>query len=203
MATNAVEICQLALGNLGETKELASLGEQSKEAKACSRWYSTVRDLVFASYPWPFARRISALTAAPTEANLRWASMYALPPDFLAARYLLDPRGRVTSVPLPYAIEISSDGKTSLLGCDLTTATLVYTASFPTDNLVPLIPAAVVDALTWKLAARLVPALALKPDQIRACEDMYQRTVREAYAIAISTEPFEPLPDSELITVRG
>jgi hypothetical protein len=202
MATDAKEICQLALGNLGETRELTSLGEQSKEAKACSRWYPTARDIVLRAYPWPFARRIASLVLAPTESNIRWQYMYDLPSDFLKERYLHNPLGRNAYPPIPFAIERSAADMKNLLGCDQPVATLVYTRALATDNLVPLIPAPVVDALSWKLAARLVPALALKPDQAIAAEKMYTLLANEAYADAM-TEPMEPLPDSEFITVRG
>lgn len=203
MATNALEICQLALGNLGVTKQLASLGEQSKEAKACSMWYPITRDIVLRAYPWPFARRFSALIAAPEESNVRWTTMFALPPDMLKERYLVHPGGRTAYPPLPFAIERSADDARNLLGADVAEATLVYTRALPTDNLVPLIPAPVVDAITWKLASRLVSPLALKPAQAKAADDMYKILVQEAYADAVAGEPIEPLPDSEIITVRG
>lgn len=58
MATE-VDICNLALGKLGDEANLHSIDppEGSTQADHCARWYPLARDKALQSFPWSFATR--------------------------------------------------------------------------------------------------------------------------------------------------
>lgn len=94
MATSDTEIANLALAAIGTRSTIASLTEASTEARAVSLHYSrTLEELLRASH-WNFARKQTLLTllhdatqgqTAPTP----WLYEYALPSDYLYARYVM------------------------------------------------------------------------------------------------------------------
>jgi len=54
MATNAVELCNNALSNIG-TRRITSLSDTSKEGRACNDNYDICRKAVLRMHPWNFA----------------------------------------------------------------------------------------------------------------------------------------------------
>jgi len=67
MATSWVQVCNLALNMLG-ANSITSLTQDSKEARACSRWYEQARDEVLESHPWKCAtyrQSLAQLTDVP------------------------------------------------------------------------------------------------------------------------------------------
>lgn len=92
-----VTICNLALGHLGDTANIASLTERSVQAQLCARFYPIARDALLEMSTWGFAtRRVKlALVANPTLAIAQgvdatadmgtWRYAYALPSDVINA----------------------------------------------------------------------------------------------------------------------
>jgi hypothetical protein len=199
----AIEICNLALDNLGVTNKITALTDTDKEGKACARWYANTRDLVLRSFPWPFASRFVSLTEVTTEQHLRWPFLYAQPADFLMARRVfVEGTPRNPLQPIPYARLLNAAGTAYLIGADTADLCLEYGAQFDTDAKVALLPAGFVDALAWKLATRLVIPLALEKDLIEGAEKMYRYEVANAFAVEAGEGQADPLPDSEFITAR-
>lgn len=197
-----VDICNLALDNLGVTNKIESLGDASKEGKACGRWYATVRDVVLRSFPWPFARRVQALSATADTPSL-WVYAYDLPDDCLKPRRLVRQGERAALYPPPFELALDSTGSKVVLVTDEPEALLEYTIKCEYPSKVALFPATFVDALAWMLASRLVLPLALDNTLIERADKMYKLVVSEAFAIEISQMQADPQPESELITVRG
>lgn len=58
MATD-IDICNMALGKLGDEANLHSIDppEGSTQADHCARWFPIARDKALASFPWSFATR--------------------------------------------------------------------------------------------------------------------------------------------------
>ena len=75
-----VEICNLALGHLGDTATVASLDppEGSAQAEHCARFYPIARDMMLQAHAWNFATRRIQL-AQLGEAPYGWAYSYARP----------------------------------------------------------------------------------------------------------------------------
>jgi len=86
-----VTICNLALGHLGDTANIASLNERSRQAQLCARFYPVARNALLEMSTWGFAtRRVKlALVSNPTLAIAQgvdpaaergtWKFAYALP----------------------------------------------------------------------------------------------------------------------------
>lgn len=204
MATTAVEICNLALDNVGVTNKIAALADSSKEAKACNRWYATIRDLVLRAYPWPFAARLVALVQDETETNADWSYLYTRPADYLKARRVIVAGQPRNTLRLPFeASVLNAAGTAYLIGCDTAEAYLDYTRKMDTDAHVTMFPPAFVDALAFKLATRLVVPLSLDKGLIKEAETMYKSTAAEAYADSIDEIAFDQQQDAPWIQGRG
>jgi len=84
MATSDVDVCNAALGKLGQDITIASLSEQTKHARAFNRVFDRVRDYVNADFPWPFAIKSAAL-ALDAQTAIGWTYRYSYPSDCLDA----------------------------------------------------------------------------------------------------------------------
>lgn len=121
-----VEIGNMALGKLGTRATIASLTEDSVEAREINRVYTTVRDDLLAAMDWNFARVYLDLALSGT-APTKWSFSYAYPSDCLKFW------GFDIGSPLPFPLglcttfEVGSDGTDQLIWCDLDQATGVYT----------------------------------------------------------------------------
>lgn len=96
MATSVVAICNLALDCIGTRSSIASLGENSPEAKACARQYEPALEAVLQAAHWNFARKQISLsllkdgTVTPDQGvPVPWCYEYAVPNDMLQARYVM------------------------------------------------------------------------------------------------------------------
>lgn len=91
-----VAICNMALDAIGSQDTIASLQENSKEAKACSRNYEPALAQVLGAAYWNFARFQAPLTllldgtiSPPDDVPTPWVYEYAYPSDCLQARYIM------------------------------------------------------------------------------------------------------------------
>lgn len=50
-----IEICNIALSRIGNSRSINSMTEASKEANQCSLHYEQCRDAVLSDFPWNFA----------------------------------------------------------------------------------------------------------------------------------------------------
>lgn len=85
-----VDICNLALGHLGDSATVASLDppEGSAQAEHCARFYPIARDSLLEMHAWGFATRRVQL--AVLESNVQqWAYCYAQPNGVLNILALL------------------------------------------------------------------------------------------------------------------
>lgn len=165
-----VDICNLALGHLGDNATVASLDppEGSAQAEHCARFYPIARDSLLELHDWGFATRRVQL-AQLSNTWEQWDYAYARPADCLRVLAVIDPNatddytsttgvytnnvpraGALTS-PQPYATEINDDGAEVIL-TDLDDAVARYTALVTdTTKFSPLF----VMALSWHLASML------------------------------------------------
>ena len=78
MVTSPTDICNLALGHLGEAR-ITSLEEDSVAARACALHYVNVRDEVLRSHRWNFAQDRKVLAALQDPPEFGWSRQYQLP----------------------------------------------------------------------------------------------------------------------------
>jgi hypothetical protein len=98
VATDIVEIYNLALDAVGSRNRVSLPTEQSREAEACQLWFPNIRDQILASTSWPEATKMERLAllsehnedgiwtqGSPAPTHLQ---AYALPTDCLRPQYI-------------------------------------------------------------------------------------------------------------------
>jgi hypothetical protein len=202
VATAEADICNLALLRIGQRQTIDDLDEESEQAEACSVLYPLARDAVLEAARWPFATGRAELAALSGVTRTNWQYVYALPTDYLAARFIVVAGLRAPAVDqrIPYALEYDSITKKQVLLTDLSPAELVYTARI--EN-VALFSPLFVQALAWKLAADLCLALPVKPGVGVAMQQQYRIALSEAAASMLNQQQGDPPPDSEFVRERS
>lgn len=182
-----VDICNLALGNLGDDATVASLDppEGSAQADHCARFYPLARDLMLDAHRWGFSTRrasLALLSAAPPSA---WLYAYALPGDALNLISVLAPDAPDDNsaampvfstygcapinqpgiyTPQPFVTETAADG-TPVLYTNQANAVLRYTARVTDPS---LFPPTFVQGLAMRLASMLAGPVLKGDDGIKA-----------------------------------
>lgn len=174
---SAVDICNLALGHLGDSATVASIDppEGSAQAEHCARFYPIARDSLLEMHFWNFCmRRVNLAEVATTWPE--WKYAYAVPSDALNIIAVMPPdahddyatrfvptdtpqyahnispviaAGRYS--PQPFGVETQPDGS-QIIYTNQENAMLRYTAYVKdTTQFSPLF----VMALSWYLASML------------------------------------------------
>jgi hypothetical protein len=189
-----VDICNLALGHLGDNATVASLDppEGSAQAEHCARFYPIARDSLLELHDWNFATRRAQL-AALTNNWPQWDYAYAKPSDCLRVLAVIPPNVADdyttvvgitanglpmtggTTVPQPYAVELNDDLAEVIL-TDQEDAVLRYTVrTTDTTKFSPLF----VVTLSHHLASMLAGPI-LKGDA-GAAEGKRQQALAQGY----------------------
>ena len=201
MATSVVQICNLALINVGVSQLIASLEEKSKEAQVLNAVYDLTRDETLEAAPWPFATRRVALQLVGTPPT-EWAYRYRYPNDCVTARRILDgsTRAFASEQRIPFAIAEDEINDAKVILCDQEAATLEYTARIVAPGLFS--PTFAI-ALAWGLAVKIAPALASDPRFGVSAGQQYQGAIDRAFARSLAEGQEDQNPDSEFIRARG
>lgn len=171
-----IDICNIALGHLGDTATVASIDppEGSAQAEHCARFYPVARDALLEMHSWGFATKRAKL-ALLQSGWPEWDYCYAQPSDALNLLAVIPPLATddysqavrlsnaygagpvlVSStvgnyVPQPFSAEILDD-ETEVIFTDQEEAVLRYTARVTdTTKFSPLFT----NCLTWFLASML------------------------------------------------
>lgn len=168
-----VDICNLALGHLGDSASVSSINppEGSPQAEHCARFYPIARDSLLEQHLWGFATTRGSL-APLTSQFAQWQYCYAAPSDAINIISILSPDASddyavsnnygftqsgmpLTSggnySPQPFTCETLQDG-TPVIYTNQENAICRYSRTVTdTTAFSPLF----VDALTWYLASYL------------------------------------------------
>lgn len=197
--TSDVDICNRALSRLGTKATIASMTENSTEARTCAIWYEATRDALLRAFDWNFARRrvvLADLGAPPTG----WDYRYAMPTDCLRLLRLVD---GVTVHPSA-AFEVAGDADGRVILADEAEAEALYTAKVEIPD---LFDAGFAAALVEQLAANIAYPITQKSDVSARLAQMARMAFNEAAASAAnenrnsSNEWADFTPDA--ISVRG
>lgn len=177
---SAVDICNLALGHLGDEATVSSISppEGSAQAEHCARFYPVARDVALVAHAWNFATRRIAL-AAVTNTVDSWAFAYAVPTGYLAILSVLKPESTDDTDIQDFVIESTGAGDEILYtNVDLAVARYIVRV-VDTAKFSPLF----VSATSWLLASYLAgpimkgkTGLAAK----RSCLDAYAAELGKA-----------------------
>jgi hypothetical protein len=201
MATSDAQICNLALGHVGDSNGIASLTEASQAARACNLYYEQARDEVLQEFPWPFATRTVALplvtdySAGTDYAEYDYA--YRYPSDALAVRRIQNGSTRLVTATTRPAWRIQSDEDGNLLFMDQADAVVEYTVRITDPT---RFPPDFTQALALKLSAYIAPSLTGgDPTKLRERNlALYQQQLWRA----MQEEQADVQPDSGFIGAR-
>lgn len=152
MAIGEVDICNIALSNIGTKSTVTAITppENSAEARQCSIHYANARDYVLGRHPWKFAEKrvaLSILGTAPSD----WAYSYAYPSDCIRAIAIVM-TDRNSETPEPFATAVSDDLKSKLILTDKEGAYLKYTARV---TIPVLFDAGFIETVAWYLGFKM------------------------------------------------
>jgi len=82
MPSNAVDICNIALGHLGEAS-IVAITDDNTRARACNKHYDTALESTLRSHRWNFAQKRIVVSKDATAPAFGWSYRYALPADCL------------------------------------------------------------------------------------------------------------------------
>jgi len=190
-----IDICNLALGHLGDVATIASIDppEGSAQAEHCARFYPIARDALLEMHAWSFSTKRVQL-AQLGSGWPEWSYSYAQPSDALVMIAVLPPSStddystvatgvQISAggsyVPQPFSCEINADGA-DVIYTDQAEAVLRYTALVTdTTKFSPLF----IVALSWQLASMMAGPI-LKGDagaaEAKRCAAMAQAYLAKA-----------------------
>jgi hypothetical protein len=174
MATSETEIANIALSRLGNSLQIASLSENTKEARLCNLNYAACRDATLRAHPWNFATRRANLAQDATAPAFEYAYRYALPanPDYClkVVRTALEAYGSPDDYRVEGRFLLSNEGT---VGIEYI-ARVTDVAQFDDDF---------VDCLAGRLAAEVCPALTENASMTKSLWDIHAVKIKEARSV--------------------
>ena len=214
-----IEICNLALSNIGSAGAIEDIDEATKEAYTCKlHWDNCVR-AALREHDWNYARRRVELASYGTPPTSEWSYQYAVPSDMAAARRIVngtlgsaaastsgigsiiyDPNQIMPDLPaIPFELALDSTGTVRVLLTDQVDAILCYTANIVDPS---FYDAQFVEALSWKLGSMIAMAIRGDLKVKQAAETMYQNLKMASFASSGAEGNPRPTPDAPWIQAR-
>ncbi|EAM8673219.1 hypothetical protein BL252_06585 [Salmonella enterica] len=198
---SVIEICNIALSRIGNSRSINSLNEASKEADVCSLHFDSCRDAILADADWNFAIKRVALadTGNPPP---DWSYAYTYPTDCMRCIEIMQPGIRnppLEAMKPQYVIGSDDTGTGKLIFTDQPSAWLKY-VSLVTD--VNMFDPTFRDALAWRLAAEIAMPLTAIADLGNNALNLYGAMVLKAGAHSMNESQEPPPPESEFTLAR-
>ncbi|HXF44856.1 MAG TPA: hypothetical protein VNK91_01940 [Burkholderiaceae bacterium] len=191
-----VDICNMALGHVGVSREINSLTEGTTEADQCRRYYAPTRDAMFRDHDWPFAQRYVTLGLVANNPNDDWGYAYRYPSNCVRlVKFVLGARANVTRVPY----ELAHDDAGKLIYTDQADAVVKIIAVVQNSELYD--PAFVI-ALSWRLGAELAIPLSRSEKERDYAYKRYLTEFAVARALAGNETGADAPPEAESIRAR-
>lgn len=198
--SSVVDICNLALANIGCTEFITSIEStdgMSKEAMLCARFWPIVRDSLLRDAAPSFARKRSGL-ADTGETSDQWGYIYSYPSDCLRALYI-ESGTRKPTKGQKVEFEKGVSGSGNVIFTDMEDAELVYVCRVEDTELWDV---SFTEAASWYLAARLSMPMSVSPALSQSVADMARRSLDLAVANDLNEGEEGPEPDCDLLTAR-
>ncbi|MBE25431.1 MAG: hypothetical protein CMM33_08435 [Rhodospirillaceae bacterium] len=178
---SAVDICNLALGHIGNKAEITAIvpPDGSAEAAQCGKFYPIARDECLSEFDWGFAKRRQVLAQISGTAPSGWEYWYTVPNPYLVARQLVVEE---YDTPVQFTTESHETHGTIILA-NTNNAELWYTAII-TDT--TKYPPLFIHALSWLLASYLSLPLTREPKIKEISVQQYNANMGKAKAIDAS-----------------
>lgn len=198
MPTDA-DIGNMALSRLGTRATIASLTENSAEARALNTWYATIRDDLLRAADWNFNRVYLDLAESGTP-PVRWYYSYAYPSDALKIwGFDFGLPSYMQTIPPLY--EVASDGTNRLIYTNMSPATAVYCQRVTDPN---RMDSTFVTAFAVALAAAVAMPITQKVEvsaRLTAqAKELFETAVAQSANEQMTAERFR---EAETLNVRG
>lgn len=197
---SVIEICNRALSNIGNSRSINSLQEQSKEAGACSLHYEASRDATLADFEWNFATTRLALadTGNPPP---DWQYAYSYPVDCLRIIGIMVPgvRNPTAAQRIPYETGSDASGTGRLIYTDQESAWLKYVQRITDVN---MFDAIFMEALSWRLAAAINMQLTGDANLGNDALQKYSAIILSAGSHSMNESQEPAVPESEFTAAR-
>jgi len=202
MATNPVEVCNIALSYLGVRERIVSLDPpaKSQEQQILSLFYERVYRRTLGQYPWKFATKRKLLTLIEDDPNSEWSYRYAVPSDLECAQYIEgSARNLPTELLIKWQMEGSESGEARTLMTDQEDPVLVYT----TRDANPVIwPEYFTNLLAWNLAATVAMSITAKPDVANMAANAARIALLDSRTSALNEGQKDDALESEFVRAR-
>ena len=178
---SAVDICNLALGHIGNKAEITAIvpPDGSAEAAQCGKFYPIARDECLSEFDWGFAKRRQVLAQISGTAPSGWQYWYTVPNPYLVARQVVVEE---YNTPVQFTTESHVTHGTIILA-NTENAELWYTAIIEdTTKYPPLF----IHALSWLLASYLALPITREPKIKEVSVQQYNFNMGKAKAIDAS-----------------
>jgi hypothetical protein len=202
MSLTSTEICNRALRKFGSAA-IASLKENSQQARDCRLFYDAVRKKLLRAANWNFARKRARLNRVQLldDDISRYRFNYALPPDCLYVRSVYietcDGGQWIDFNKKFMGKEFFTDNQNrKLLSCELERAKIEYTADVEDAT---LFDEEFVSAFVAKLADELCFPLSGKLDKNQELFQRAEKDVAEAVASTLNEEAHGELERSKYL----
>jgi hypothetical protein len=139
-----------------------------EEAVTCVRHFPGVRDGLFSTYPWVFARRVGPMTLVSKAPAVGWGNVFLPPSDCVKLHKLVSPRGTAP------AYEIAGD----VVYCNSGEVSAQYSVIVSDMGKWPML---FQDALCARLAFEISLAVSGEPGLSDRAFQMFQFAVSEGY----------------------
>lgn len=187
MSANAVTICSNALLKLG-SRTIASLTENTDEARLCANLYAPTRDRLLRSHPWNFAIKRDILAPDVETPVFDYSAQFTIPPDWL----------KTLQVGTNYEnIDWRPEGRKILANASALSIRYIY-RNEDEETWEPL----AIHGLTLMMAAELAYPITESTGLRESLLQEMQMVLREARAVDGQDAPPEEFGDFPLLTIR-
>jgi hypothetical protein len=197
---STVDICNLALMHIGVNATIASLTEQSTEARACSRVYDTAKNATLRDHNWNFATKYISLADIGTPPE-GWHYRYQYPNDCIKAISVTPATNNITAQKQHSFRVVSQDNlETKAIICNISPATLEYVADIKSSqNFDPLF----VEAISLRIASMIAFTLTGKTRLRNDALKLYEDTIANARFIDAQEGQSQDITEPEWISYRN
>ena len=189
-----VAICNQALTKVGAAR-IASLSEDTKQARALNAIFTIKRDAELAANRWSFAIKRAQIPASSTAPAFGWAYAYPMPTDYLAMVEVGEDYSFYDSdTGALFSIETDSNGGIAVLTDQGSPLNVRYVYRVTNTG---LFNAMFVESFACRVAAEVCEELTQSASKKEALWGEYRRSIREARRLnAIEQPPRKNPPTS-------
>lgn len=180
MSFSKVDICNKALGHLGQAK-IADLSESSNNAVQLSYVYNSVRDAALRAADWGFARRIETMNQLSAETIPGWNYLYAYPNKAVSIHKIFSDASSEDPEPENYLIVLSPTTNVKAIATQISPAYAHYTYQVDDST---IYDADFVEAFAFMLAAEVAFELTGNTDLVGPLNKKADDVMSEAMRVS-------------------